>query len=137
MEPILPMPNNLENTGVMPEINTQSGLVSAENSPNTSMEQPHEGMPVGATPAQAASPQPVPSQAATQVVQSSAQTAQTVAPDPQIADDVDVIEKEWVDKAKHIVGSTKEDPHEQGKEVSKLQADYLMKRYNKKIKLSE
>jgi Txe/YoeB family toxin of Txe-Axe toxin-antitoxin module len=57
--------------------------------------------------------------------------------DPLIADDVDVIEKEWVDKAKKIVNATKENPYEQEKEVSKLQADYLMKRYNKQIKLSE
>lgn len=56
---------------------------------------------------------------------------------PLIADDVDVIEKEWVDKAKKIVNATKNDPHVQEKEVSKLQADYLMKRYNKKLKVSE
>lgn len=53
---------------------------------------------------------------------------------PVIADDVDVIEKEWVDKAKKIVSATKDDPHEQEKEVSRLQADYLLKRYGKKIK---
>ena len=56
---------------------------------------------------------------------------------PLVADDVDVIEKEWVDKAKKIVSSTKEDPHAQEQQVSKLQADYLMKRYNKQIKLAE
>lgn len=56
---------------------------------------------------------------------------------PLVADDVDVIEKEWVDKAKKIVSSTKEDPHAQEQHVSKLQADYLMKRYNKQIKLAE
>ena len=54
---------------------------------------------------------------------------------PQIADDVDVIEKEWVDKAKKIVSATRDDPHMQEKEVSKLQADYLLKRYNKQTKL--
>jgi len=57
--------------------------------------------------------------------------------DSLTADDVDVIEKEWVNKAKRIVSATKDDPHNQEKEVSKLQADYLMKRYNKKVKLSE
>ncbi len=56
---------------------------------------------------------------------------------PTIADDVDVIEKEWVDKAKSIVSSTKDNPHMQEKEVSKLQADYLMKRYGKKMKTVE
>lgn len=54
-----------------------------------------------------------------------------------IADDVDVIEKEWVDKAKKIVSSTKDNPYQQEKEVSRLQADYLMKRYGKQVKLTE
>ena len=56
---------------------------------------------------------------------------------PAVADDVDVIEKEWVDKAKQIVAQTKDNPHQQEKEVSKLQADYLMKRYGKNVKLVE
>jgi hypothetical protein len=34
---------------------------------------------------------------------------------PQIADDVDLIEKEWVNKAKSIVAKTKDDPREQSK----------------------
>lgn len=54
-----------------------------------------------------------------------------------IADDVDVIEKEWVDKAKSIVNQTKGDPYHQEKQVSELQADYLKKRYNKSVKLAE
>lgn len=55
---------------------------------------------------------------------------------PAIADDVDVIEKEWVNKAKSIVADTKHDPYRQEEEVSKLQADYLKKRYDKDIKLA-
>lgn len=54
---------------------------------------------------------------------------------PAVADDVDVIEKEWVDKAKSIVNEHKHDPYNQEKETSKLQADYLKKRYGKDIKL--
>lgn len=54
---------------------------------------------------------------------------------PLSADDVDLIEKEWVEKAKKVVAATKHDPYLQGKEVSKLQADYLKKRYDKTIKL--
>lgn len=63
--------------------------------------------------------------------------AQGVAITPQIADDTDLIEKEWVDKAKHIVNQTKHDPHKQNKEMNIMKADYLKKRYNKDIKLSE
>ncbi len=55
---------------------------------------------------------------------------------PLAAADEDLVEKEWVDKAKKIVGQTKNDPYSQEKEVSKLQADYLKKRYGKELKLS-
>lgn len=56
---------------------------------------------------------------------------------PQIADDNDLIEKEWVNKAKLIVAKTKDDPREQSKELYKYKADYIKKRYNKDIKVSE
>lgn len=55
---------------------------------------------------------------------------------PLTANDDDLIEKEWVDKAKKIIASTKDDPYLQEKEVSKLQADYLKKRYDKEIKIT-
>lgn len=55
---------------------------------------------------------------------------------PTVAADEDVIEKEWVDKAKKLIAQTKDDPYTQEKEVSKLQADYLKKRYGKEVKLS-
>ena len=56
---------------------------------------------------------------------------------PVIANDNDLIEKEWVTKAKQIVAATREDPHEQNKEISRFKADYLKKRYNKDIKIEE
>ena len=56
---------------------------------------------------------------------------------PDIADDNDLIEKEWVEKAKQIVEHTKLDPHLQNKEISKMKADYLKKRYNKEVKVVE
>ncbi len=56
---------------------------------------------------------------------------------PAIADDVDLIEREWVHKAKEIVEHTKGDPHAQNKEMNKAKADYLKKRYNKDLKLEE
>lgn len=54
-----------------------------------------------------------------------------------VANDEGLIEKEWVDKAKKIVEQTKSDPYQQEKEVSKLQADYIKKRYGKDIKLAD
>lgn len=52
---------------------------------------------------------------------------------PQAAADDDLIEKEWVDKAKKIISETRDDPHKQEREVGKLQADYLRKRYGKEL----
>lgn len=52
---------------------------------------------------------------------------------PLVAADEDVIEKEWVDKAKQIINATKDDPYRREYEVSRLQADYLEKRYGKKL----
>lgn len=56
---------------------------------------------------------------------------------PQIADDNDLIEPEWVDSAKAIVERTHDDPYQQNKEISKLKADYMLKRYKKQIKVTE
>ena len=56
---------------------------------------------------------------------------------PVAADDNDLIEKEWVSKAKEIVEKTKEDPYTQSQELTKFKADYMLKRYNKELKLSE
>lgn len=56
---------------------------------------------------------------------------------PAIADDNDRIEKEWVVKAKQIVNSNRDNPYNQSKEITVFKADYMKKRYNKVIKISE
>ncbi len=63
----------------------------------------------------------------------------TVATDdmPLVAGDDDLIEKEWVDKAKKIISETKDDPYKREHEVGKLQADYLRKRYGKELGTTE
>lgn len=55
---------------------------------------------------------------------------------PDEAADTDLIEKEWVERAKQIVDHTRDDPHEQQRAISHMKADYMKKRYNKDIKLS-
>jgi hypothetical protein len=55
---------------------------------------------------------------------------------PMAADDADIIEKEWVEKAKEIVERTRSDPHEQNKEINKIKAEYIKKRYNRDIKVN-
>ena len=52
---------------------------------------------------------------------------------PAIAGDDDLIEKEWVDKAKKIISDTQNDPYRREQEVSRLQIDYLRKRYGKEL----
>jgi hypothetical protein len=52
---------------------------------------------------------------------------------PAVAGDDDLIEKEWVDKAKQIISQTRDDPAAREKQVSRLQADYLKKRYGKEL----
>lgn len=53
------------------------------------------------------------------------------------AKDADLIEKEWVMRAKSIVNQTHNDPHRQKSEMSKVKADYIQKRFNKIIKTDE
>jgi hypothetical protein len=62
---------------------------------------------------------------------------QPVAASPLIADDNDLIEKEWVEKAKQIVAQTKSDPRKQNIELNKMKAEYLRLRYQKEVKLVE
>lgn len=53
---------------------------------------------------------------------------------PAIADDVDVIEKAWVNKAKQIIKDTRDDPRAQEEQFEQLQIDYLKKRYGRDVK---
>ncbi len=139
MEPILPEPIT-QNNQEAPTADVQPVEYVAplpEVAPNTRPEQSHESAPQGSS-LQPIVPVATPLQVMPQPMQSSQVDDLTAtSPDPVIADDVDVIEKEWVDKAKKIVSATKEDPYTQEREVSKLQADYLSKRYNKNLKLAE
>ena len=69
-----------------------------------------------------------------------AQPASTTTPSPGPAvasNDVDVIEKEWVDKAQEIVQKNQDDPYEEENAVEELQTDYLKKRYNHTVDKSQ
>lgn len=72
---------------------------------------------------------PTPIQVSVNDNNSSAATDDT----PQVAADDDLIEKEWVDKAKKVVAETKDDPYERERAVGKLQVEYLRKRYGKEL----
>lgn len=53
------------------------------------------------------------------------------------AADINLIEKEWVEKAKQIIAKTRNDPFSQKNEVSKIKADYIHKRFNKPVKTDD
>ena len=131
-EPILPTPT---------EAPAQAN--ASVTAPEASRSQTPEAVAAGAEHAsQGAGPVALPqvspvSPVATVPVGDDQQAQGASSSSPAVADDVDVIEKEWVDKAKKIVATTKDNPYQQEKEVSKLQADYLMKRYGKQVKLVE
>lgn len=55
---------------------------------------------------------------------------------PLIAADIDVIEKEWVDKTEAIIAKTAGDPHAEEEAVEDLQIDYMKKRYGKDVQKS-
>lgn len=60
-------------------------------------------------------------------------TPQLVSGSPTVASDDELIEKEWVDKAKKVIAETKDDPYRREQEVNRLQADYLAKRYGREL----
>jgi len=60
-------------------------------------------------------------------------TAAHPVPDSS-AQDSDRIEPAWVNKAKQIIAQTHDDPYLQKDQMSKVKADYIMKRFNKQIK---
>lgn len=53
----------------------------------------------------------------------------------QVVDDGDVIEKDWVEKAKRIAAAYRADPYRQSEEMTIFKANYMKKRYGKDIKL--
>ncbi|HET7320253.1 MAG TPA: hypothetical protein VFI84_01545 [Candidatus Saccharimonadales bacterium] len=137
-----------------PQFDKSANLNLPPPMPESSGPAPYEAPEGGARPVEAVPAAPerqlqpaapalpaIPAQQQTQ----QGQTATNVAPStttnstalPQMADDADLIEKEWVNKAKEIIAKTQDDPYKQSKEITYMKSDYLQKRYNKAIKLSE
>lgn len=75
-----------------------------------------------------------PGQPAQPSIQADNPLLQAGTSNPAVADDVDVIEKEWVQKAKSIVSKTRHDPHAQTVELTHMKHDYMQKRYGREIK---
>lgn len=140
MEPQLPSPSHAPERG--PAHFSGGETFTPASMPERAPEQPerqetrerHQDGPSGDPAAIQATPvAPVLPSIAPPVVDDSASAHATTS--PSTAADDDLIEKEWVEKAKKVIAETKHDPHLQEAEVSKLQADYLQKRYGKTVKL--
>ncbi len=127
--PITPDKPTVQN----PEVGTSTtGEIISDPTPVTpeqrtsASEQVNQGGPVQRVALPADLPQVLPT---TTLVPNNTVATSSSSSNPVVADDVDVIEKVWVQKAKSIVSQTKADPHQQEEEVSKLQTDYQLKRF--------
>ncbi|MCL2451635.1 hypothetical protein FWD20_02030 [Candidatus Saccharibacteria bacterium] len=111
----------------MPEV---APLGSPEQLPSPEIQTgPMQGGPAVAVPTVPLPQQPIVVQPTT--ITSDDSNASAAA--PAAAADVDLIEKEWVDHAKKVVQSTRNDPHEQARLVAELMRDYVKKRYGKEV----
>ena len=106
---------------VGPEL--QGAVSPQEHAPTTPQAAPPMGMPAQQSAQQPVSPTPQP--------------ASRTLTDDLTADDADLIEKEWITKAKRIVDETRNDPRQQRKQIKKVKDDYRKKRYNKDLKVKE
>lgn len=102
--------------------------ISGERSFEAPLERPAMIETEVAVPALPTLPAPLPQVDGTS---SSAITDDTAT--PIAAADDDLIEKEWVDKAKKIIEDTKDDPYRRELEIGKLQREYIRKRYGREI----
>jgi hypothetical protein len=142
MEPKLPAPNrgpeqtpsnygqNLEQLPMPPT--PETGFDQGAEK----IEQRSEATPVGVQAMPAAAQVAVAPTLPPVVISDDAASAPT-DDSPIVAADEDLIEKEWVEKAKKIIATTKDDPYRREQEVGKLQADYLRKRYGKELGASQ
>lgn len=126
----LPVPEQLPVSA--PGIET-GGLAAPEQAAGVTEKAPQQGAPAAALPPISL---PLPPAAPTDTSQTTVPAAQP-AISATIVDDGDLIEKEWVSKAKQIVEANRNDPYKQSEELTVFKADYMKKRYDKNIKLSE
>jgi hypothetical protein len=105
------------------QMQTAAGIPAAQNSANYYTQQPAatglQGQPMA------------PAQALQNSSESNNDVSKTTV--PNTAEDSDLIEKEWVEKAKAIVEKTRRDPFLQSQELNSFKTEYLHKRYGKNV----
>lgn len=113
-----------------PEITRNEHLDVSPERPAERMEQ----SPLAASEvATAAAPQVVPTVVAPVTPVDDAVSVNSMSDVPILAGDEDLIEKEWVDKAKRIIAATANDPYVREQQINQLQREYLRKRYGKEL----
>ncbi len=124
------------NSGMEAGYNIPPNYALPEQGPERSPEQRPEQSPIEMAPV--APPQPLPQQAippvpTTPQATPSSDSTQVISSNPISANDDDMIEKEWVSRAKQILTQTRDDPYARERAIGELQRDYLMKRYGKQL----
>jgi len=106
-----------------------------ESMPNNSSTEPNK-VNIANQPISSAVPSPASEQSNVKSPVSLDEPSSQTVTAPAIADDVDLIEKEWVKKISQIVLKTKGNPYERAMQLTILKQDYLQKRYSKTIKIA-
>jgi hypothetical protein len=124
-----PMPSNVahEQAPMLTSQLAEQAAISAELLP----------LPQAPVPSISAQPTAAVTIPVSQLAETNAVATTTDVVVPDVADDQDLIEKEWVSKAKQIVEKTRNDPYQQSQELTVFKSEYMQKRYNKSIKMSE
>lgn len=127
----LPTPESVVNQNTPEKMGGERDLGYEKHAPSAPERAPEQAAQAQASVAAQATPIALPTPVVTP--QDDATQSSAASDLPAVAADDDLIEKEWVDKAKQIISSTKDDPARREKEVGRLQADYLKKRYGKEL----
>lgn len=138
------MPPNREGTPTpsfelppQPENRAEQGEQSQDQAAERTPARPEASPQQAKQPALPAVPDDIPA-ADTPVIAAPADDTDDDAFDPhQQAVDTDRIEPEWVDRAKAVISQTHDDPFQQKHEMSKIKAEYIEKRFGKRIKSDE
>lgn len=120
-----PLPAAADSAGSQPE---KAAPAAPERAPSSAAAGAAAAQSPILLPAAPATPAPT--------TQSAVNTTSKSASGGLIKDD-DLIEKEWVDRAKRIVAQTRDDPHRQSEELTGVKADYMKQQYGKTIKVNK